>query len=408
MGVGVDPHTYKTKLAVRDPVQRNWKQDRKWLLLLPLPFVGLFALTLAVALYRLPFAQPPFSPHQTLRGVFHLQGNLQNVHQTAQKEKLDFLVHASPHNPGPPPTAGPITIPASLHQTEDGDLILMGEDAHYGASETEIMKRASMGTLVRPASWSRGWNKRALSSLLRTKTKRHPLLHSFPSLGMEILNGGTEPENESVPPYLPLLWGAWAKLFNPSYALLSFYDRPVEALELWDKANLNRDEVIPGFCAADLREEIDDLSLRQKLFGTYVVIPGALPNDRESTASYIQEALQKGRTYCAVDLLAHAHGFSFEIAAPGRPSLLPGDNASYQNNLQLKIQAPTIPGLKTRLSILHNGQVETLRAGSELSQTLKAPGVYRVEVDILVPKPGFGEEWTTWIYSNPILLHDDS
>lgn len=383
---------------------------------------------MAISLWRYELPLGPVTPPagaRWLHGVWHApEGDLQGrqrgdpLLQEAAAQRLDFVVLVAE---GRELAAGEsglrrglVVIPATSYALEGGEVVLIGPDAQRAPGERlEDAPRAlqariegkqvDLGVIARPTAATRGWDLRQLLPSLRHAGHPRPL-DPLPRLGVEILNAGDQHENEYVSLHLPVLWGAWAWLFSERYAILSFYDRPDEALTLWDAINADRGEVAPGFCAVDARAllgERDDLAL--STFGTWIPLSAPAPADPRERQRLIEAALRAGRFYCAVDLLAPAPGLLVEVVGEGVQAGM-GDQVALAEGLWLKARAPSVAGRKTRLSAFRDGQQEGLRVGDTLEIEIHRPGAWRVEVDLLVPHPLLGESWQTWIYSNPIKI----
>lgn len=106
------------------------------------------------------------------------------------------------------------------------------------------------------------------------------------------------------------------------------------------------------------------------------------------------DALVKGRAYVAFDWMADPTGFRFGATGNGKSTPMGGD-ASLDDRPTLEARTT----VASELRLLRNGEEIRRVEGSELSEKIVQPGVYRVEVWLQV-----GRESRPWIYSNPIFV----
>ena len=67
--------------------------------------------------------------------------------------------------------------------------------------------------------------------------------------------------------------------------------------------------------------------------------------------------------------------------------------------VEFRHQALAAAPHRCRFTVLRNGAQIYHTAGLELDWPVPAPGVYRVEAELKV-----GQEWTPWVYANPIWI----
>lgn len=384
----------------------------------------------ALALYRLPLGPsvPPPNPTHTLRGALHLTplpsagpSRLDELMREARLAQLDFIAptetNREPIAWEPPAGEGLLLLPSVAYDLPTGTALLLGDDARRSPGVFQKdpslalarrLKHQELGLLVLGAasSWERGWDLRQVLPSFRAEG-RPRLVDAAPSLGVEFLNVGTEHENEAQPPWLPVLWGRFAWLFNPRYGALSFYDRPDEALQLWDQLNADRPELVVGLCGLDARANLgEDDALALQTAVTYVVLSSPPPQDGPARLTMIEAALRQGRSYCALDLLARADGLRVEVASPHHARRWTmGDSLPMAEGLVLAVSSPSVEGVPQRISVFRDGELQQLRTGSQIQVNISKPGTWRVEVDLGVPNPlGAAPKWTTWIYANPIKV----
>ena len=218
--------------------------------------------------------------------------------------------------------------------------------------------------------------------------------------GLELLNGDTQWRSA----------GAWrlartGALYavNPGYALLTSLSPPLDALARWDDMLQERD--VAGIVGADAHSRVvvhKDAAVRfpsyESLFTlarNHVLLERPLAGRADLDGAAVLEALARGRSYVALDALAPAGGFSFEVTGDARRALM-GDTVAPRPGLRLRAGGALPPS--ARVAVLRNGlplAEETGRVDLEPSE----PGVYRVEVRL----PGWD---VPWILSNPIYVFD--
>ena len=113
---------------------------------------------------------------------------------------------------------------------------------------------------------------------------------------------------------------------------------------------------------------------------------------RELSKEAILESLREGRAYVAFDVLADSTGFVF-LAESGDAKAVMGERIALGPDLRFRAESP----VPCRFTIVHNGKTVHQSEGRELDWQPNASGKYRIEaeVDIL-------DEWTPWVYTNPI------
>lgn len=407
-----------------------WKRYGWKLWVIPsLPLLVLAWLSLSLLLMDLPLGPPlPAAQGHWLHGAFHvpaqdLQGRqrIPEMLRAAHGLGLDFVVLVSQGYELSPDEAGVrqelVVIPGVRYDMGKGHLLFFGPDAQRSPGQRpqdaaarvhEMLKASSldMGVLVAPTSSQEGWSPRQVLPTLK-KEGQPQMVEALPRLGLEILSANAQHENEYVSWHLPVIWGAWAWLFNERYAALSFYDRPDETLPLWDKLNQSRQDLVVGFCSVEARHKLGQHNeLALSTFGTWVYFEEAPPEDPLERQHAVTQALRDGRFHCGVDLLAPSAGFGMRWVAPGGGRATMGDRVTWEPGARLLLQAPVIEGTKVRISVFRDGQQVALRSGHQMEVEVDKPGTWRAEVDLEAPSPGGGASWQTWIYGNPIKVLD--
>ena len=155
-----------------------------------------------------------------------------------------------------------------------------------------------------------------------------------------------------------------------------------------------------GFPAGPLFVPIPSYRAILGLGSNHLLLPEPWNGDVAHDGALVWRALREGRGYAALDALADASRFRFEVrsggggAGPGGTLVLDGGTA------RLEAAATAPPG--TTLVLVRNGQV--VARGPRIDQDV-GPGVFRVEAYLdqrFVP----GGRALPWIVSNPIVVAD--
>ncbi|MBI1318479.1 MAG: hypothetical protein GC168_05940 [Candidatus Hydrogenedens sp.] len=254
--------------------------------------------------------------------------------------------------------------------------------------------------------------------------------------GMEIYNIHTDFKDESLADMLPNMMLAANTYGAQAYRLL--FDRQTEILKHWDELNQTRH--ITGFAASDAHQniglrikytfdgmlEIGDTSpkpgkkfalnpvtrlLARLAFGklepgTTLYRLDADPYERslnfvnthvlakELTQDAILGALHEGRAFIAFNMIADAEGFVF-FAEDGPTQATMGESIPFSPTMKLRADAP----FPCRYTVVRDGEVVYQGDGPELRYEPTGPGQYRLEAEVMLM-----DEWTPWIYTNPILI----
>lgn len=172
-----------------------------------------------------------------------------------------------------------------------------------------------------------------------------------------------------------------------------FVPRPQRELALYDKISLERHIVLLAGVDAHMPPVVGTfVNLYSHLFAIariHVLAPAL-------DAAEIIGAIERGRTYAAMDILEDATGFVYY--ADLEQTVLMGGEAAFRPGIRLVGRAP----VEGRFVLYRNGVPVLSRDGREFQYCPKGPGVFRLEVYL---KYGNGP-WFPWIYSNPIWLTD--
>jgi len=254
--------------------------------------------------------------------------------------------------------------------------------------------------------------------------------------GMEIYNIHTDFKDESLSEMLPNMLLAGPDYGAHAYRLL--FDRQSDILKHWDELNQTRH--ITGFAASDAHQNIGlriEYTLDGKLHvrstspkpgemfelnaltrgllrvmfgklepGTTLYRKDADPYARslnfvnthvlaeEQTQESILAALRLGRAYVAFNFIADAEGFVF-FAENGAERATMGESIPFATGLMLRADAP----FPCRYTIVRDGEQVYQGEGPDLRYEPTGPGKYRLEAEVMLM-----DEWTPWIYTNPITI----
>ena len=218
--------------------------------------------------------------------------------------------------------------------------------------------------------------------------------------GIELLNGDSQ--------WRAAGWGRVLRLaaaypFNPPYALAGSLTRPAETLSFWD-AMLGRRHA-PALMGADAHQRaavtrkvaIPFPSYRSvfRLARNHVLLDRPLSGDAAADGRAVVDALARGRSYVAIDAIAHGGGVSF-VAESGGQRWTMGDTLPPTPGLRLAVSGKMPRGART--VILKDGQVVAEgREGATI--TGAGPGVYRAEIHL--------DGWDVpWVLTNAITVAD--
>ena len=199
---------------------------------------------------------------------------------------------------------------------------------------------------------------------------------------------------------------------NSQLALVRLASTPEENFAKWDE--LLQQRPVAGICAADTHARL------RLGFGNDWRFPGYEPsfkvarehvlirpdagggNPALASGTEILNALRKGHSYCGLDSLYPADGFSFRVSS-GNASAGPGDFLHWTGAARLQISTP--PGASLPLiKVFRDGREITEEEARTVDEPIHGPGRYRTEVFLRQPGlTGWGR-WTLWVFSNPIYV----
>jgi hypothetical protein len=199
---------------------------------------------------------------------------------------------------------------------------------------------------------------------------------------------------------------------NDQLALVRLARTPDESFAKWDELLAQRP--VAGICAADTHARIRlihgwDLHFpgyvpSLKLAREHVILPaGAGAGDpSRASASEILDALRKGHSFCALDALYPAGGFSFRVSS-GPGSSGPGDSLPWKGTGRLQVSVPAGSSLPL-VKIFRDGREITEEQAWSVDVPIAGPGRYRTEVFLRQPGLTGWRRWTLWAFTNPVYV----
>ena len=195
---------------------------------------------------------------------------------------------------------------------------------------------------------------------------------------------------------------------EPVAAMLELLDRPAVTLERWDRL-LSEGHRIPGVCSVDAHSKVPmtrNLALPfpayRDLFALarqHVLLEAEPSGDATYDAALVADALRTGRSYCALDGVADASGFTAEAVSLDRSVTFGGEITRGSDAVRITASVPEISA-PTIVRLYRNGVLVSEGRGPEYdSGSLAAPGAYRLEVSVELR---WGE--VPWIFTNPIWI----
>jgi len=200
--------------------------------------------------------------------------------------------------------------------------------------------------------------------------------------------------------------------FNTPAAFLQLYQRPTEALKMWDEQTAQHHFI--GIYAPDLHQSIHlwgDYKIRfpktediLPIAHNHVILPMPFSGNFLQDKITLYDAIKKGRIYVAIDSLQDATGF-FYSARQGNTTAWMGDELPVGQPTTFTVSLPKNLALKNSIiNVYHNGARIYRSSDTAFNFQAKEAGAYRIEVDVDIPTFWGFNKSITWIYSNPIYL----
>jgi hypothetical protein len=199
---------------------------------------------------------------------------------------------------------------------------------------------------------------------------------------------------------------------NSQLALVRLARTPDENFAKWDELLAQRPVV--GMCGADTHARV------RLAFGLDWHFPGYVPSlnvAREhvllpqnagggdpslASADEILNAIRRGHSFCALDSLYPASGFSFRVSSAGS-SGGPGDFLPWAGAGRVQISVPSGASLPL-IKIFRDGREIIEDQTWTVDAPITAPGRYRTEVFLRQPGVSGWRRWTLWAFTNPVYV----
>ncbi len=228
--------------------------------------------------------------------------------------------------------------------------------------------------------------------------------------GIEIFNDDAIWRKNTV---FDLLVAALLYPVNSRLALVRLTRTPTENFAKWDQLLAQRP--VAGICGSDAHAKliVDRLSIAK--FPSYLSVfslarqhvllpdrPGVDPDRAGGDA--ILAAIKSGNSFCAVDALYPADGFTQTITSATQ-SASPGNTIAWTQGAALHIKLP--PGADhPMIRVLKDGQEIANQEANSLDLPVPGPGRYRTEAYLRQPGVTGWRRWTLWIFANPVTVTD--
>jgi hypothetical protein len=199
---------------------------------------------------------------------------------------------------------------------------------------------------------------------------------------------------------------------NDQLALVRLASTPDDNFAKWDE--LLQQRRVAGICAADTHARIR-LGIGKdwkfpgyvpslKVAREHVLLPpdAGGGNPALASASELVQALKEGHSYCGLDSLYPADGFSFRVSN-AQGSAGPGDTFHLAIPARLQISTPAGSSLPL-IKIFRDGREIDEQEARTIDEPIAGPGRYRTE--LFLPQPGLSgfRRWTLWVFTNPVYV----
>jgi hypothetical protein len=199
---------------------------------------------------------------------------------------------------------------------------------------------------------------------------------------------------------------------NDQLSLVRLASTPEDNFAKWDE--LLNQRPVAGICAADTHAR-----LRLGL-GPDLRFPGYVPslkvarehvlmspdagggNPAVASAAELVGALKSGHSYCGLDSLYPADGFSFRVTSDHGAGG-PGDVLPWTGSARLQISAPSGSSLPL-IKIFRDGRKIDEQQSRSIDEPITGPGHYRTEVFLRQPGVSGWGRWTLWVFTNPVYV----
>jgi hypothetical protein len=128
--------------------------------------------------------------------------------------------------------------------------------------------------------------------------------------------------------------------------------------------------------------------------------PGIDPDHAGSDA--ILSAIQSGNSFCAIDALSPADGFTQTVSS-GNALAGPGNTIAWDSGAALHIRIPRAAG-PALIRVIRDGHEIAKQETQSIDLPIEGPGRYRTETYLRQPGLTGWRRWTLWIFANPVYV----
>jgi hypothetical protein len=234
--------------------------------------------------------------------------------------------------------------------------------------------------------------------------------------GIEIFNDDAVWRKNTV---VDLALAALMYPVNQRLALLRLARTPQENFAKWDQ--LLEQRPVAGICGSDAHANIIVGHTNVAKFPSYLSVfslarQHVLLGDRAGVdpdhagADQILGAIKGGNSFCAIDAMYPADGFTQTATAgngvgtPASDAVAgPGDSIAWSPGAMLHVRVPAGAGI-AKLRVIRDGHTLVEEESQSLDLKLPGPGRYRTEAYLRQPGLTGWRRWTLWIFSNPVYV----
>jgi len=203
---------------------------------------------------------------------------------------------------------------------------------------------------------------------------------------------------------------------NSRLALLRLARTPNENFAKWDELQAQRP--VAGICGSDAHANLLFNRWSIAHFPSYLSVfslarqhvllpehPGQDPD--KAGADAILGAIQSGNSFCAIDAIAPADGFTQSVTRAANVAAGPGNSIEWRPGEMLHIRAPAAAE-RPMIRVLRDGREIAKLEAQSLDLPIPGPGRYRTEAYLRQPGLTGWRRWTLWIFSNPVYVTGSS
>jgi hypothetical protein len=226
--------------------------------------------------------------------------------------------------------------------------------------------------------------------------------------GIEIFNDDAVWRKNTV---FDIAVAAFLYPMNSRLALLRLARTPRENLAKWDELQAQRP--VAGICGSDAHANvlIDHWSIArfpsyQSVFSLarqHVLLQDQAGQDPDHAgADAILAAIKSGNSFCAIDALSPADGFTQTVSSASGVAG-PGNSIAWNSGEMLHVRVPhsATPAL---IRVLRDGHEIVQQETQSIDLPLPGPGRYRTEAYLQQPGLTGWHRWTLWIFANPVYV----